>query len=429
MTDGTKHAPITYDGAKTLARDPDPKVRQELATRPDMAPEILYFLAEDADPNVRRHIAANETTPAKAHYLLADDEDEEVRARLAARIARLAPGLTADEQGRVRRVTYEVLNKLARDQVVRVRQILAEALKDVADAPPEVIRHLAHDSEIVVAGPILEYSPVLTDEDMLDIIESSTANGALSAISRRALISESVSEAIATSKDVTAIAFLLANRSAQIREETLDHLVNLAPDILSWHEPLVTRPGLPARAATRLAHFVADSLLRLMANRKDLDPATAEAVSQVVRRRIDESPPSPEPEEDPLEFSWRAELIKAYTKAKKLLAANKLEEDRIVEALKAGDELFVAAAIAVRGKVAPELVMAALDAKDPKGIVALAWKAGLSPDFGADIQDLLAHLPPNKVMHPTPDGEFPMSVANMEWQLELIAEDVEKGPI
>ena len=37
-------------------------------------------------------------------------------------------------------MTYEALEILARDQVTRVRQILSEALKDVANAPPEVIR-------------------------------------------------------------------------------------------------------------------------------------------------------------------------------------------------------------------------------------------------------------------------------------------------
>ncbi len=425
-------APIGYEQAKTLARDPNPEVRQKLASRADMAPEILYFLAEDSDPGVRRHIAGNERTPAKAHSLLVHDADEGVRVELASRIARLAPGLTADEQDRVRRATYDVLDKLARDQVVRVRQILAEALKDVADAPPEVIRRLAHDSEIVVSGPILEFSPVLTDEDMLEIIESTTLSGALSAISRRASVSESVSEAIASSRDVSAISFLLSNPSAQIREETLDHLVELAPDILSWHEPLVTRPGLPIRAASLLAHFVADNLLRVLTNRKDLDPATAEAVSKVVRRRIDEAPPPPPPEpkegEEESEFSWRHELIEAYNKAKKLLAAGKLDEGRLARALAEGDELFVAAAIGARAKVAPEWVMTALDAKTPKGIIALAWKADLSPTFSVEMQTSLAHLPSSKVMRPTPEGLFPMSEADMEWQIELIAEDADKDP-
>jgi uncharacterized protein (DUF2336 family) len=64
-------------------------------------------------------------------------------------------------------MAYEALDALARDQVIRVRRILSEALKDVADAPPEVIRRLASDVELVVSGPVLQYSPVLTEEDLL----------------------------------------------------------------------------------------------------------------------------------------------------------------------------------------------------------------------------------------------------------------------
>ncbi len=105
--------------------------------------------------------------------------DAQVRADLARKISRLAPGLTAEEQDAVRRMTYETLALLAHDQLPTVRHILAEALKSEADAPPELIRRLARDIEIIVAAPVLEFSPVLTDEDLMDIIRASPAVGAL----------------------------------------------------------------------------------------------------------------------------------------------------------------------------------------------------------------------------------------------------------
>jgi len=82
---------------------------------------------------------------------------------------------------RLRKMTYDVLDILVRDQVTRVRQVIAEALKDVADAPPDIIRLLAHDCEIVVAGPVLQYSPLLSDEDLLEIIGEVPIPGALAA--------------------------------------------------------------------------------------------------------------------------------------------------------------------------------------------------------------------------------------------------------
>ena len=54
---------------------------------------------------------------------------------------------------------------------------------------------------------------------------------------------------------------LLANPSAQVREETLDLIVQRAPGRPRWHAPLVERPTLPARLAAKIAAFVADALL------------------------------------------------------------------------------------------------------------------------------------------------------------------------
>ncbi len=209
---------FTYEEARDLARHDNPQVRAELAARGDMQAEILYFLTGDPSVEVRRRVAVNAASPPQADLRLAGDSDETVRGDLAGKIARLAPGLSADDQDRLRQMTYQALEMLARDQIPKVRRILAEALKDVAGAPPEVIGRLARDAEIAVAAPVLRYSPVLTDDDLLDIIGASPIPGALAAISRRPMVAWSVADAIVASDDIDAIAVLLSNESAQIRE-------------------------------------------------------------------------------------------------------------------------------------------------------------------------------------------------------------------
>ena len=110
--------------------------------------------------------------------------------------------------------------------------------------------------------------------------------GALSAISRRTNVVETVSHAIATSDDNCSIAELLANPSAQIREETLDRLVDNAASVTSWHAPLVDRPELPANAAQRIAGFVADSLLDTLRRRTDLTEQVVDAIEIAVNERL-----------------------------------------------------------------------------------------------------------------------------------------------
>ena len=261
---GKNDEAISYSQAKKLAGDKNPDIRKELAERRDMKPEILYFLADDPDPKVRCEIAKNRATPRQADTVLANDKDDEVRSCLAEKIARLTPQLNSIEREDIRIMTVEILERLARDQFPKIRQILAETLKDVADAPPGVIRKLAEDDELIVSVPVLENSPVLTDDDLLQIIGSLPVSEKLGAISRRQFVSADISDAIVAANSKKAITELLKNDNAQIREETLDQLIDKSRENVMWQKPLVGRPKLSSSAAIRLAGFVADKYLHIL---------------------------------------------------------------------------------------------------------------------------------------------------------------------
>jgi len=269
MTNDPIHeAPLTYEEAKKLAQHQDVTIRKSLAGREDIRPEILYYLAGDPSAEVRKAITKNKTTPARAYVELAKDSNDEIRSDLAEKIAALAPKLSAYEVDRVQSYAYQALEILASDQLSNVRSILADTLKDVTQAPEELIKRLACDSELSVSSPVLEHSPVLNDMDLMDIIASGISSGALGAISNRATVSAPVSDAIVETNDVPAITTLLCNESAQIREETLDDLVERSQSVEEWQGPLVHRPVLNNKAAQRLAEFVAENLLNSLKKRR-----------------------------------------------------------------------------------------------------------------------------------------------------------------
>ena len=83
------------DSAMRLARHVDAAVRQALAARPDLAPELLFFLAADPDDGVRGAVAGNAGTPGKADGLLAGDATPSVRVRLGGE-ATASPPAPAD---------------------------------------------------------------------------------------------------------------------------------------------------------------------------------------------------------------------------------------------------------------------------------------------------------------------------------------------
>ena len=408
--------PLTEEESKELARHQDAAVRAELATRTDLRPELLYFLAEDNAPEVRIQVATNDATPALANLLLAKDQDDRVRQELAGKIAKLAPGLSPDEQDKMRRITYETLDLLAQDQIPKVRQILAETLKDVAHAPPDVINRLARDADIAVASPILCYSPVLTDDDLLDIITNSPIPGALSAISQRTNVAYRVTDAIASSDDVGAIAVLLGNASAQIREETLDRLVDRAVDIEDWHHPLVHRPHLSSKSCQKLARFVASHLLQALSERQDLDPQSAQAVAAIVQKRLDEMDATG-PEKSEARKSTDAAI--AMERAKTLMGGGQLDESAVDTALSGGDHALVVAALALLSGLSVKTVDKTIVNQSAKGIVSIVWKAGLSMALAVELQTKMLHLPTTRILR-SGVGGFPLSPSEMSWQLEFL---------
>lgn len=418
--------PLSYEQARDLARHADPEVRRQLAGRSDLRPEILYFLADDPAPEVRRQIACNLATPAQADLHLAADKDALVRGDLARKIARLVPGLSSREQDRLRRMTYETLEMLARDQILRVRQILAEALKDIADAPPEIIRQLAHDSELSVSTPILQFSPALTDEDLLEIILGSPEIGRLVAIARRRDLSPALCERIAHGGDSEAIAVLLGNPSAQIREETLDFLLDRAPANEPWHAPFVRRPRLSLRAVTGLARFVADDLLQILDERTDFNHEIKAAVAAAVRQRIAEGSYTAGGQVQVPNPARQGDV--SFERLREMAAAGQLDDKAVTDALLAGEDLFALRALAVGAGVSEARVEKILATRSAKGMVALAWRAGLTMETAVTLQVKLAKVSPGDLVRARPGSDaFPMAPDEMLWQLDFFASMVGDG--
>lgn len=400
-----------------MAGHDDENVRLELAARPDVRPKILYFLADDASSKVRTAIAENQRTPHHADIILAKDKDANVRERLADKISRLAPELSPDDKDKVKKMAYDTLETLAKDELTRVRQILAEALQDVAGAPAPVIRKLAFDTELVVAGPILENSPVLTDEDLMEIIERGSTTGRLSFISKRKDVTEGVSEAIVATADEYVVALLLANPSAQIRETTLDRVVDEAKDVISWHAPLVSRPQISGYAAKRLARFVAANLIRVLSIRSDLEPDVLEEVKKAVTNRIEggesdlKDAIQLEDTETPLEV--------AMGKVQKLKDKGDLNEARVRKMVSGGKKEEVIAALAIMNEVPAVAVQKAINAKNIKGVVSICWKAELSAKTAEQIQSVVVEIGDSEIMK-AESGKYAMSDSDMEWQFEFV---------
>jgi uncharacterized protein (DUF2336 family) len=309
--------------------------------------------------------------------LLADDGDDDVRVELARKIGRLMPALSREQSKKLRALTIETLERLAKDALPRVRQVLAEEIKSLDCVPKRVVRMLARDTEHAVAAPILEYSPLLSDADLLDIITTAQARFALTAIARRRPLGASVSEAIAVALDVPAVAELLSNSQAEVRQRTLDKIIEHAGKVRAWHLPLVLRSDLSQRAIRRIAGFVSGALIEKLSQQHKLDEKTRQHLNQKMRARID-----------------AGETDDGHEKAdvERLFKSGKLDDAFVEDAAESGHKENVAAALAFLARAPLEIVQRILQTGSARPVTALVWRADLSMRVAFKIQRFVLHL-------------------------------------
>jgi uncharacterized protein (DUF2336 family) len=108
----------------------------------------------------------------------------------------------------------------------------------------------------------------------------------------------------------------------------------------------------------------------------------------------------------------------AEDRALKLKKQGKLDETVLASALDSGDRAFAIAALGILSELGSALAGKILSARGAKGIVALAWKAGVSPRLATQIQLKLAGIPPKQLLQPRAGG-WPMNNDEMTWHLDF----------
>ena len=380
--------------------------QSELACRTDAGADVLHYLAQNGAPATRRAVAANSAAPAHTNRSLADDADDDVRAELARKIARLMPRLSAEESDHIRALTIETLERLAQDQIPHVRAVLAEEIKSLSCVPKFIVLTLARDVESLVAAPILEYSPMLSDADLMEVIAAARAEEVIAAIARRKPVSPAVSDAIVSSLDIPAIAALLANPDAKIREKTLEDIAAQAEKIQSWQVPLVLRADLSKRAILRIATFVGASLIEQLSARYGLDPEVEHHLNKELRLRLAEGT---SPTTNAGEIAARDVAAAA--------ASGKLDEAFVEQAANAGQREAVALALAELAKVPEATVRKILASRSAKPLTALVWHARLSMRLAFKIQSFVMKLSAGELLPARAGVHFPMTEDEMRWHL------------
>ena len=193
--------------------------------------------------------------------LLVKEPSVAMRVRIADKIA--TGYNTGEFNENETKLANEIFRLLLKDTQLKVRQLIAEQLKSNMQVPHDIIWSLAIDVT-EVAVPVLQFSHVLSEDDLIAIAKVARELPKLKAIAKRTSISKELSHALIEKRDADLSRVIVANKSASISETSLAIVLEEFSRDGSILEELVIRGGLPFTVAEKLFAAVSDSLKKDM---------------------------------------------------------------------------------------------------------------------------------------------------------------------
>ncbi|HZZ89916.1 MAG TPA: DUF2336 domain-containing protein, partial [Caulobacteraceae bacterium] len=213
--------------------------------------------------------------------LLVKGTEPEERALVAHRLCRHIDRVELTDLERTE--AHEILRLMARDAAEQVRRALAVTLKASPLVPRDVANRLARDIESV-ATPILNFSPVFSDDDLAEIVRVGGPVRQM-AIARRPVLTERVTDAIAESAEPEAVQAATENRGAAFSEHGLQSAIDRFEASETILASIALRNALPASVSERLVTLVTGELRERLISGHGATPQTALAVAIGTRER------------------------------------------------------------------------------------------------------------------------------------------------
>ena len=193
---------------------------------------------------------------------------------LAERLGDLCFSYDAGLSERELQHVFVIVRGLLRDTEMHVRRKLAEHLSVREDVPQDLVDTLAND-QIEVAYPIIVWSKLLGDKELLDIIAKHERPHQV-AITERSSVSTIVSDALVATDDAEVIGALLHNAGAAFTPETFKKLISDCMWVDEYRAPIVRREDLTPEVAGQVYVWVGDALRDFINERYTFDPIELE---------------------------------------------------------------------------------------------------------------------------------------------------------
>ena len=299
-------------------------------------------------------------TQADVARLLAEPSAS-VRAEVAAKLANEIDNtlLTAAEL----EIAHDIVRAMAKDVELAVRRALSHSLRSAVRLPHDVATRLANDVE-AVALPILTESPVLTEIDLVEIVQRGSANKQ-TAIAGRRDVSEPVADALVSNAGEAAVAALMGNASARIAEASLGTAVDRFADSERVKAGMVHRASLPPTIAERLVVMVSEKLQGYLVSHHELPVSLATDIILQSRERAT------------LHISLGSSEQELERLVRQMYRNHRLTPFLVLRALCLGDMAFFEVAMSIMAKVPVMNARILIHDAGPNGLTSLYEKSGM----------------------------------------------------
>ncbi len=299
---------------------------------------------------------------------LVQDPSGQNRAETADKISREFSTDALSDSERV--LAEDIFRLMIRDAEIRVRKALAKNLAQTPLVPHDVAATLARDVD-EVALPVLEFSEVLNDDDLVDIIgDNADSVEKQRAIASRAYVSEIVSATLVDIGHEDVMVDLVSNQGAEISEVSLQKVVNDFGHNERIQKPMIERNHLPITIAERLVTLVSDRMRSQLISRGHIPEGIVNAVMTQSQESATIGLLGDGVEDRDVEL-----LVEH------LYTNNRLTSGLILRALCMGDLSFFEAALARRAGVSLINTRILIHDSGPFGLEAIYKKARLPEHF------------------------------------------------
>lgn len=259
-----------------------------------------------------------------------------------------------------------------------VRRALSEVFASCEQAPQVVVHALAADQPDV-ALPVLEHSPLLPEDDLVDLIATGRAEAQV-AVAKRRLLTRGTAAAIAEVGEADACLALLENPDADVPLFSVDRIIERFGHLAPIRENLLARDDLSTPMRQALLSKLSQTLAGFVTARQWLESEHAEFAAREACEKAT------------VALAADTSYDEVAALVRHLRQSGQLTAGMLLRALLSGNVVLFEEALAELSGISIDRVTAYIHDKNISGFRALYRQAGLPDTAYPAFQEALAAM-------------------------------------